>query len=354
MDGMVKMRFALNSEQQQMSAIARDYFSRIQEGYTEANTAFDRVLWADMNAALGIQGLSVPEQLGGSGASTVTLATVFEAAGMTLYAGPLLSSVGWATSLLVAVGPKSPRLLEQLVSGECVAAVVADSSVRIEAGIVSGSAKFVVDAAADFLLIITSDGGMAYVPSAAEGVSIEYMENLDATRPISRVLFDGASSINLAGDASDEVAHATARAQALLAAEASGGAAACVAGVIEHAKSRRQFGTSIGSFQAVQHRIAEMHLDVEQAWTAAMFAAWCADEDTEGLRWAAPLALATATTAYKHCARSAIQLYGGMGFTWEHDAHRHFRRATVVSHQFGNHRTLHERILSVAVDQESW
>lgn len=327
------MRFTFDEQQQELAEVARSFFvSGAPMDQVDAGPEAARKAWEHAVEALGVHLLGVPEEFGGVG-GVVGLAAVLEQAGRVLYPAPLLTSVGYANGLLAALGGVAHKVLRDVAESGRAAAVVEDPAVRLEGDTVIGTAAAVVDAElADDLLVI-ADGAVVHVD--ASEVRMEPREGVDPSRRAARVAFPDVLGTVLARDAGEAVTLARRRAQALAAVEAVGGMRATLDSVVEHVSTRQQFGVPVGSFQAVQHRAVDMLLELDRATAGAYHAAWCVDAEPETLAWAAPLALVTAASGYGSVARAAIQLFGGIGFTWEHPAHRHFRRSVALASQFG-------------------
>jgi acyl-CoA dehydrogenase len=324
---------------------------------------WDPGTWRRLCGELGLAGLAVPEEHGGSGFSYVELGVVFEEAGRALLCAPLLATAGLAVPLLLCLDDERARreFLPDLCSGSLVAAVatmdpdgrllpdgaVAEAAESGDGHVLHGAAGFVVDGASADLLLVPArlDGGEAAVfavRAGAPGLAATPLVTLDPTRKQAAVAFDGAPARRLGGeDAPRALGRALDVGRALLACEQAGGAARCLEAVVEHAGSRVQFGRPIGSFQAVKQRAAEMLIRVESARSAAMAAAQAAAEDPlagpgrgagdlrglPGLVVAAAVAGSYCSEAYAFVAAETIQLHGGIGFTWEHDAHLYYKRA---------------------------
>jgi alkylation response protein AidB-like acyl-CoA dehydrogenase len=209
---------------------------------------------------------------------------------------------------------------------------------------------------ADLILVTAADDdgvGVFVVDAAADGVTTEPEPVLDPTRRQASVRLEAVSvdeGARLgAGDATDSLTRVLARTAAALAAEQVGGAQRCMEMSVEYAKTRYQFGRPIGSYQAIKHRCANMLVQVEHARSVAQYAARVSDDDAES-RVAAPLAAAVASDAYLWVAGENIQVHGGIGFTWEHDAHIYLKRAKASSLLFGtsrHHRDLLGRAIGV-------
>ncbi len=216
--------------------------------------------------------------------------------------------------------------------------------------ILDGTKRFVVDGhTADTLLVAARAEGSAgeegvlvvVVPGDSDGVSRAKQESMDQTRPLADVKFENvrvraADVLGEVGAAWRGIDRALTVASVALAVEAVGGAQACLDMAVDYAKNRIQFGRPIGSFQAIKHKCADMLVSVESAKSAAYYAAWAVDGDSDELAVVGPLAKAYCTEAYFKAAAENIQIHGGIGFTWEHDAHLYFKRAKSIELMFGS------------------
>jgi alkylation response protein AidB-like acyl-CoA dehydrogenase len=294
--------------------------------------ADDPSIWKRLTAELGLTGLAVPEEHGGSGASFVELAVVLEEAGRTLLRAPLLST---AVAAVALVDAGAADLVPRLVDGSTSAAfVVGDISTAGPAGdLLSGTVPQVVDAASAGLLLVTA-GDTLYAVDAAIA-DIQPAEPLDPTRPLARVVLDGTH-----GRPVGDSAHAVDLLHVALAAESVGAARRVLELTVDYLKLRQQFGRPLGSFQALRHRLADLTVELEAATSTTWYAARAVAERSPELPVVAPLAKATATDAFAHIAGESIQLHGGIGFTWEHDAHLYFKRAWTTSLLHGDAQTL--------------
>ncbi|MEV4258791.1 acyl-CoA dehydrogenase family protein, partial [Spirillospora sp. NPDC049652] len=306
----------------------------------------DRALWRRMAGELGLQGLAVPEAHGGSGFGVRELAVVFEEMGRVLYCGPFLATVGLALPALQAAG--ATRLLPGVADGSTIATLAwtedghwsAPPAMSWEDGVLSGTKTFVLDGhIAELVLVAARHGGttaLFAVDGDAPGLTRTPLPTLDQTRKLARLDFDRVPARLLTGDGDAALARARDVAVALLAAEQVGGAERALEMTVDYVKVRKQFGRAIGSFQAVKHRCADMFVRVESARSAMLNAAEAADTGTPGeLAVATALAKAFCSDAYFHVAAETIQLHGGIGFTWEHDAHLYFKRAKASQELFG-------------------
>ena len=217
-----------------------------------------------------------------------------------------------------------------------------------------GSKRFVVDGHAARYLIVTANTGDrvdAFIVDGAH-VSGSVMPTLDETRKLAEIELDGvpvSENHRLPGDAGEMLTQLDRIAAAALSVESVGAAQACLEMSVEYAKDRTQFGRPIGSFQAIKHKCADMLVDVEAAKAAAYYAAWAVSEHAPDLPNAASVAKAYCTDAFFHCASENIQIHGGIGFTWEHDAHLYFKRAKSSQLIFGSPQH-HRRQLATMID----
>jgi alkylation response protein AidB-like acyl-CoA dehydrogenase len=331
--------------------------------------------WTRACAQLGTAGIAVPEPDGGSGLSIAEAGMLFEEAGRVLWCAPLMSVTGLALPLLLALDDRHQleRLLPGLLSGESIvtvltcdsagraipevtavtAATAADGSARL-----TGSSGFVVDGASAELFLVpaaTEEGlGVFAVRSGDSGVRVTPLVTLDQTRKQARVELDGARGEQVgAGDATEAVVRAFAVSQALLACELAAVAARSLELTVDYVKQRVQFGRAIGSFQAVKQKASDMLIKVESAKSAAYAAARAAATGDEEFAVIASVASAYCAEAAVAVTADAIQLHGGIGFTWEHDAHLYFKRALAGEQMLGSPSEHYDRVaehLAATVD----
>jgi len=321
---------------------------------------FDPVLWKEM-AELGWTGLGIPEEHGGSGLSFVEMGVLLEEMGRLLTPGPFFASSVMATSAIreLATPDQQARLLPSLASGETIATVAIFEQARnwsperpattatrqTDGWMLQGRKRSVLNGAdANFLLVTaaTDDGvGVFAVDASLDGVAIDRESVLDPTRRQAEIVFDtvtvGDEARLGAADSSAGLRRVLAIATIGLAAEQVGGAQACMEMSVDYAKSRYQFGRPIGSYQAIKHRCANMLMNVEHARSVVHHAVRMIDHPAE-LPIAAPLAGSIASAAYVWVAGETIQVHGGIGFTWEHNAHLYLKRAKASSLLFGGPR----------------
>jgi alkylation response protein AidB-like acyl-CoA dehydrogenase len=330
---------------------------------------WDRAVWRRLCSELGIAGLMVPEELGGGGFSAAELGVVFEEGGRFLLCAPLLATAGLAVPLLLALGDREAckRYLPSLCDGSRVATVVTSdpngrhlpdgdlvaAATRDGGPVLDGTAGFVVDgASADLLLVPARDGGalgVYAIETGSPGVVTTPLVTLDQTRKQARVEFTAAPASRVGtGDASAVLQRCLGVARALLAAEQVGGAAACLEAAVSYGTTRIQFGRPIGSFQAFKQKAADLLIQVESARSAAQAAVQAAAEaGVPDLAVTSLVAAIYCSEAYLTVAAENIQMHGGIGFTWEHDAHLYFKRAWSAREMLGSPEEHAERLATL-------
>lgn len=367
--------FLFSDEQQQLRAAVRKFcaenFSETAvRAAMESEQQFDPQVWRRLGSELGVLGMAVPEADGGVGGSLVDQAVAVEEFGAALACGPLFGTVYLAIPALVACprGAIRDPLLAGLVDGEHTAAVAiadragafepaevkltataGDSDVRI-----TGTVPRVVDAgSADRILVAANspEGVGLYVVDAA-ATRRTPLVTLDLTRPQASVTFDDAPALRLAGpdEAQRAIDHALRVGAALLAVEQVGSAQHLLDLSVDYAKTRLQFGRPIGSFQAVKHRLADMLVDLEHARSTAYHAVWALADGSDDPALAASIAQAICSAALSRIAADAIQVHGGIGFTWEHRAHLYFKRAATDAALLGSAEQHRSRVAELVLD----
>jgi len=328
---------------------------------------YDPALWHRMAGEIGLQGLIVPEALGGSGADFVDIGVVMEELGRALYCGPFLSCAVLAATALTAAGDETAArtYLPALCAGSLLATVADDRllggrglprpAATPDAGTVriSGRAGFVLDGhIADIIVVSARHGdetGLYLVDTRAAGITATPLPTMDLTRKIAAVEFRDTPAQRLGepGNAHCVLTRVGDLAAIALAAEQAGSAQQVLDITVEYARTRTQFGRTIGSFQAVKHRCADMSVDVESARSAAYNGIWTAasEPDDTQLGIAASIAHCYCSEAFTRAAATCIQVHGGIGFTWEHSAHLYYRRAKSAELLFG-HPAQHRRRLA--------
>jgi alkylation response protein AidB-like acyl-CoA dehydrogenase len=323
------MEFADTPEQaalrEAVRAFARRYATPEQVRLTMASSSgYDRPTWERLSSGLGLTALAVPEEHGGAGGGAGEVAVAVEEFGRVLLPSPYLSTAVVALALADPAtrqaSQASERYLPGLADGSLIGALALHGDVTMTGGTVSGAASNVVDGAAAGLLLVRAGTRMVAVEAA--DASVEPLETLDQTRRQAVVRFDHAPALT-AGPAE----RAIALQRVLMAAECVSAAEHCLAVTVGYLKTRRQFGRPIGSFQALKHRAADLAVAVTSAHATARAAVWTADTDPAGLAAVAPLAALHCSRTFLQVAAEMIQLHGGIGVTWEHEAHLYFKRA---------------------------
>ncbi len=352
------MNFAFSDEQEAFRDSLRRFFAAHSAStevrrLMDSREGYDAQVWTQMARDLGLQGLRIPEAQGGQGFGFLEQIIVLEEMGRVLFPSPYLASIGLAADLILEQGTEQDRdqLLPALADGTRLGAVAWQepgagaslAEIRMVARrdgadhVLEGSKSYVIDGhLADLLLVAARAGedeglSLFVVDGHGGGLSTELLHGLDATRKLARIDFGGARARLLGerGRAEPALARVLDRGAVLLAAEMAGAAARALEMAVEYAKIRVQFGRPIGYFQAVKHKCAEVLLEVESARVAAHWAGWVAGDNPEELPQAASLAKAFCGDAFQRAATELIQVHGGIGFTWEHDAHLFYRRARV-------------------------
>ena len=365
------MRFAFNEEQEELRRQARAFLDRNSSSERvrvamQLERGYEEDVWRRIGAELGWTAITIPEAHGGLGLGYIELVALFEEAGRALLCSPLFSTIALATNALVAAGDseRAAELLPRIAAGETTAtlAYTEESGSWDPAGlsatvrrdrdefIIDGVKTFVVDGhSADWLLVAarapgsSGEAGVSLFALSADtaGVTRRAMPTMDQTRKQAEVIFDSvrlplSALLGTEGHAWPTISRTLDLAAVALAAEQVGGAQRCLDMTVAYAKDRKQFGRPIGSFQAIKHKCADMLLKVESARSAAYYAGWAASVGEADLPAVASLAKAYCSDAYFHCASEAIQIHGGVGFTWEYDVHLHFKRARATESLLGS------------------
>jgi alkylation response protein AidB-like acyl-CoA dehydrogenase len=374
------MNFAFSEEQEELRKSARRFLedrspSEAVRKLMETEDGYDPAVWRQI-ADQGWQAMHIPEEYGGAGFTYIELIVLLEEMGRALLCAPFFSTVCLAANtLLVAGNPKQKKAhLPGIASGETIATLAfTEPNGRWDASgittsatrdgddyVVSGTKLFVLDGHTANLIIVAARTGEGDQPTdgislfvvdpASAGVSRKVLNTMDQTRKQAEVSFENVrvSADALLGNEGAGWSHIERvldLAAVALAAEQVGGAQKVLEMAVEYAKVRVQFGRPIGSFQAIKHKCADMLLEVESAKSAAYYAAWAAQEQNEELPVVASLAKSYCSEAYFHAAAENIQIHGGIGFTWEHDAHLYFKRAK-SSEIFLGDGTYHRELLA--------
>jgi alkylation response protein AidB-like acyl-CoA dehydrogenase len=371
------VNFAFSEEQDQLRDAVRRFLdskspSSEVRRLMETTEGYDPAVWSQMANELGLQSIHIPEEYGGQGFTFVELAIVLEEMGRVLLCAPYFSSVVLAADAIMNAGTDAQKseLLPGIASGETIATLAFTepngrwdaSGIEMEASgsgdssTLSGTKMFVIDGHLANLVVVVArtagssgEDGISFfaVDGDAEGLTRTPLATMDQTRKQARLDFENVAArpIGALGSAWPALSKTLDQAAVGLANEMVGGAQKVLEMSVEYAKVRVQFGRPIGSFQAIKHKCADMLLEVESGKSAAYYAAWAAAEDNEELPVAASLAKAYCSDAYFHAAAENIQIHGGIGFTWEHDAHLYFKRAKSSEILLGD-ATYHRELLA--------
>jgi len=324
----------------------------------ETDEGYDPAVWRQMAVQLGLQGLALPEEYGGSGYGFVEQIAVLEEMGKALLCAPYFSSVVLAGTALVQSGDETAKrdLLPGIADGSTIATLAwVENPAERGTGSLSATASrsgdgYAIDGAktlaldghtASLILVVAQARGgpsLFAVDASASGLTRRKLETLDMTRKVAALEFAGTPARLIADEGVGVgILERTLRLAAVaLAAEQVGGAQKCLDMSVEYARLRVQFGRPIGSFQAIKHKCADMLLEVESARSAAYYAAWAAAAGSDKLPLLASLAKAYCSDAFADVATENIQIHGGIGFTWEHDAHLYYRRAKSAEQFLGS------------------
>lgn len=347
---------------------------------TEAG--YDTDVWRRLSSELGVTGIAVPTASGGQGCGITELAVVMEECGAALLPGPLLGSAVLCGLVLDAIGERD--LLPRIAAGALIGALIQDPSVTVTADaasgtatsgdaasgtaasgtaapgnaasgtvasgtVASGTAAAVLDGMNAGVLIVIAAGGVYAVDAAGPGVDRVPLTTMDLTRRQAQIRLDRAPARRI-GDAGP-AGRGLDRAAVALAAEQLGVMRRAVEMAVSYAKVREQFGRTIGSFQAVKHGLAEIYASYELAIGAVAYAAWAADHAPAELPVAASLARAYLSPQAFEATFQMVQYHGGIGYTWEHDAHLYFKRAKTSETLLGDTGTHLDRLAAHLLDE---
>ncbi|HLK10346.1 MAG TPA: acyl-CoA dehydrogenase family protein [Candidatus Binatia bacterium] len=360
------MDFGFSEEQDLLRSSARDFLAKecpmtYVRRMMEDERGFTDAYWAKLTG-LGWAGLVLPEEYGGAGLTFVDLVVVLEEMGRVVMPGPFFSTMVGAVALReggseaqkqeylprVAAGELRLALADLEPSGRWDAEGIA-AEARPEGTVhrLSGTKLFVPDAhTADVLIVAArapgsrgADGiGLFLVDARGKGVTTTLLKTMDQTRKLCEVGLEGAmgQAIGSPDGGWKLLQRVIDRGKVALCAEMCGGAQKVLDMSVEYAKVREQFGRPIGSFQAIQHKCANMLVEVESSKSITYYAAWAVANDVPEAPLAAAMAKAYCSDAYRHTAGEGIQIHGGIGFTWEHDMHLYFKRAKSSEVTFGD------------------
>ena len=359
------MDFGFSEEQELLRKSAADFLAKecpmsYVRQMMEDDRGYSDELWNKM-AELGWTGLIYPEEYGGAGLSIVDLVVVLEEMGKASVPGPFFSSTCLGGLVILEAGndAQKQKYLPDIAAGKTKAtlAFLEENARWDEKGVnikarkgkknysLSGVKLFVPDAhTADVIVcaVRTADGLSLFVVDRQQaGVNTRLLKTMDQTRKLCEVTFDKVqitpdAVLGTAGQASEPLRRIIDRSKVALCAEMCGGAQKVLDMTVEYAKIREQFGRPIGSFQAIQHKCANMLVQVESAKSATYYAAWAVSNNVPEAPLAAAMAKAYCSDAFRQVTAEGIQVHGGIGFTWEHDMHIYFKRAKGSEVTFGD------------------
>ena len=353
------MPIAITSEHQDLADSVRSLVARVAPSevlHAALETPIDNPppYW-QAAAEQGLPGVHLAESVGGQGFGVLELAVVLAEFGYGAVPGPFVPSA--IASALISAHDPDAKVLNDLASGTAVAAYALDSGLTAtrhgageEALVIRGEVRAVPAAGEASLLVlpVAIDGGEEWVVLRADQLEIEPVTSVDPLRPVAHVR---ANAIDVGDDAvlsNLRVVVARALISTLLSAEAVGVARWATDTASEYAKIREQFGRPIGQFQAIKHKCAEMIADTERATAAVWDAARAIDEASEHIGFAAAVAATLAPAAAQRCTQDCIQVHGGIGFTWEHDAGVYYRRALILAASFGRASEYPQKVVDAA------
>jgi alkylation response protein AidB-like acyl-CoA dehydrogenase len=369
------MNFGFTEEQELLRSEVRKFLDDncpVEEvrKISESSEGFSRELWKQI-AELGWLGLTVPEEHGGSELGWVDLVVILEETGRSLFPSPLVSTTLAAAAIReCGSAEQQARWLPRIAEGSAIGTLALLEADDIQGGegiqlrpdggsaLLSGEKLFVCDAGVADLFVValrSGDGPMdlslAVLERGTEGLSSEDLPGVDLTKRLGRVRFDrveiSTDTLLGGGQAGAAIARLQDLGATALAAEMVGAAEAALQLTVRYAGERVQFGQPIGTFQGVKHPLAEMYVDIESFKSLVYYAAWCLDEGHEDAALATSRAKAYASDAFARVGLDAIQLHGGIAYTWEYDAQLYLKRSKWARPIFGDADYHYERIASL-------
>jgi alkylation response protein AidB-like acyl-CoA dehydrogenase len=360
--------FGFSDEQEMLRQSARGLLEKECPGTAvrrlmDDERGYDPDLWRKF-AELGWLGMVIPEEFGGAGLSYVDLVLVLEEMGAVVLPSPFIWTLMFAEAIDRAGGANQKKqFLPAIAEGKLIATIAwQEPSGSWSPGGIAMTAKadgggFVLDGVklfvndghiADYYLVAARVGGsggdgitLFAIDAQRAGLTVTPLKTMDQTRKLSELKFTGvkataADVVGVAGAGWKTLSEVLDRGKVMLAAEMMGGAQHVLDMTVDYAKVRVQFGRPIGSFQAVQHKCANMMVDIEGAKSAVYYASWAVSNDHPEAALSASVAKAAASDAYRRVSSEGIQLHGGIGFTWDHDLHLYFKRAKSAEFTFGD------------------
>jgi acyl-CoA dehydrogenase len=363
------MNLEFSEEQKFVQKTARDYLAQHAplsacRAVLESEKPYDSALWKGV-AEMGWLGTAIPEAYGGAGLGHLELVLIAQEIGRTLAPIPFSSSVYLASEALLQAGSESQKqkYLPKLAAGEWIGTFAlaeglgdfdpaSVTKTSFDAGRVSGVKLPVADgAAANFAVVVAKEGSgcsLVLVDLDGEGVSRSALASFDPSRPLARLVLEGARAERL-GPAGQGAALARAvldRAAVLMGYEQIGGAERALEGTRSFTMGRFAFGRPVASFQALKHRMADVYAKTQIALSNGYFAAWALSNGSDELPVAACSTRVAASDAFCLAGEEMIQMHGGVGFTWEYDCHLFYRRARSLAHALGTPNEWREKLVA--------
>lgn len=367
------MQFSFSEEQEEFRSMLRRFLEAKSppsavRTQMETDQGYDTDVWASLAGELGVTALHIPEEYGGAGFGVSELAIAAQEMGRALLCAPFFASTVMAATAIINAGSDDQKraLLPDLASGEVIATLAAaepgggwaPDQIRMTATkagddyTLTGAKSYVLDGMNVGRIVIAANapgGGIAFFTTSADGkgVSRSALKSMDPTRKLARIDFDAAPVELLGAAAAGGEAYAKTMDVMLtcLANEMNGGAERLREDALEYVSMRMQFGRSIASFQTTKHKAADMLLDVELSKAAGYSAASALDDDDPDARAVASMAKAAASEAYFQTAVHAVQMHGGIGFTFDNDTHLWFKRAKQSEAFLGDANQHRERMI---------
>lgn len=378
------MDFALTPEQEMIRATAEAFLADASSSAAvrramDTDIGFDANVWHQVSKEFGWCATVIPEALGGLGLTIIEQAILMEQMGRRLFCSPYFATACLAAPALLEIGTPAAReeYLPSIAAGEIAATLafgehgldwnidgVTATATPVAGGYsLSGRFQHVPDGTSAQLLLLPArisgrdQVSLFAIPAASQGITTHPSTTIDATRRVAEVRLSELhvaenAIVSMPGDVGDGLARTSALAAIALAAEQLGAAQQCLDMTLAYIAERRQFGRPISSFQAVKHRCAEAMVRIEAARSAVLGAA-CAvaiSPTTSTLMLESACAKTMTSDCFFHCATEAVQLHGGVGFTWEYDPHLYFKRAQASGQWLGNCDSLRERVAAILLD----
>jgi alkylation response protein AidB-like acyl-CoA dehydrogenase len=353
------MRFSFTPEQEEFRATLRRALetrspTKEVRRLMATEAGYEREGWKRLNQEMGLTAVAIPEAYGGSGFGFGELAIVLEEMGRAVACAPLFSTAAMAANAILNAGTEAEKkaLLPGIAAGDVTATLAFDEPTGAApttqlSGKISGTKTYVLDGHTADLIVVLAGDALYTVDGNAKGLTRTPLKTMDETRKLARLEFNRveAKLLGKAGQGAAPFEKTMQQILILLANEMVGGAERLRQDSLEYVKMRMQFGRPLASFQTMKHKAADMLVDVELAKSAAYYAAAALDENDPEVPMLASLAKASASEACLQTAIHAVQMHGGIGFTWDNDTHLWFKRAKSSEILFGDANVHRERMM---------